>query len=71
MTKHYLNFDELSEVEKDIYTSDTWCDRCNKPDLGINEPAIYLENGNKFIEGKCVVCGQMQKTQIITKQVDV
>ena len=71
MTKQYLKFEELSEVEKDCYLSESWCFKCNKPDLGIKEPLLYIEEGKTFIEGKCVVCGEVQRSQIITKEVDI
>ena len=67
MTRTILNFNNLSANEKDWYLKETWCSKCGKADLGMNEPVLYAENNNEFIEGKCSVCGETVKTQIISK----
>jgi RNase P subunit RPR2 len=70
MTREYIEFSELDESEQAWYLKETWCDKCDKPDLGINEPVMYKENGKTFVSGKCVVCGEPQTSQVITKDVD-
>jgi len=70
MAKEYLNFDDLDQADKEWFLKETWCDKYDKADLGIKEPFLYIENGKKFIEGKCVVCNEPQVSQIIVKQAD-
>jgi len=70
MAKGYLEFSELDDSDQEWYLKETWCDKCSKADLGIKDPAMYKENGNTFVTGKCVVCGEPQTSQVITKQVD-
>ena len=67
MSKQILKFEELNADEQHWYLKETWCDKCAKADLGINEPVLYKKNGKTFIEGKCIICGEVQRSQIITK----
>ena len=67
MPRTILNINDLSASEMDWYLKETWCDKCGKADLGMNEPVLYVENGKEFIEGKCTVCGETVKTQIVSK----
>ena len=70
MTKEYLEFSNLDESEQEWFLKETWCDKCGKADLGLKEPTMYKEDGKIFIEGKCVVCGEPQKSLVITKNID-
>jgi len=70
MTKKYLEFSELDESDQEWFLSESWCDKCNKADLGLKEPVMYIENGQTYISGKCVVCGEPQTSQVITKNVN-
>lgn len=60
MNKKILNFEDLPNLEKEIYLKDTWCNQCNKVDLGITNPIMYKENGKTYISGNCMVCGEAQ-----------
>ena len=70
MTKEYLKFEELDQSEQEWFLKETWCDKCDKADLGLKDPLMYIENGKTFISGKCIVCGEEQTSQVITKEVD-
>jgi hypothetical protein len=54
--KEYLKFSSLEKAEQEWYLRNTWCESCGKADLGIEQPELYLENGEKYISGKCKVC---------------
>ncbi|MDH5630912.1 MAG: hypothetical protein OEY96_12245 [Gammaproteobacteria bacterium] len=70
MSKEYLAFEDLDEHTKEWLLQETWCDQCEKPDLGMTEPVMYVENGKTYVEGKCSICSVSQKSQIITKEFD-
>jgi len=55
--KVILDFDSISEIEKEWFLKNTWCDICSEADLGITKPKLYLENGMKYIFGNCNGCG--------------
>lgn len=69
MAKEYTNFEDLDEFEQKWFLKDTWCDKCSKKGLGIEDPVMYKKNGITFIKGKCVICGEPQISQIVTKEV--
>jgi len=48
---------------------ESWCDRCDKADLGIINPKIYEEDGKEYIEGNCRVCGELQRSEIVIRHV--
>jgi hypothetical protein len=68
MNRKYLNFDELSKEDQEFFIEDSWCDSCEAADLGIVEPKIYIENDEEFLEGKCKVCGELQTTTVVIKE---
>ena len=70
MTKEYIDFSELDESEQEWFLSETWCDKCDKVDLGLKDPIMYKENEKQFVEGKCIECGEPQTSQVTTKNVD-
>jgi len=47
----------------------TWCDICNKADLGLNNPKEYEKNGRIHIAGNCLACGNKVVSEIIEKSV--
>ncbi len=51
-----LDFYSLSESDQEWFLRETWCDVCNKADIGMKEPELYIEDGVKHIAGKCIVC---------------
>jgi hypothetical protein len=67
--KTTLDINTLSELERDLYLKDSWCPKCQLPDLGITNAELYLESGHKFISGSCKVCGCPCITEIIEKLV--
>ncbi|WP_445427526.1 hypothetical protein [Alishewanella sp. HL-SH05] len=65
MKKQYLNFDDLEQSDQEFFINDSWCDYCNKADLGITEPKIYILDEKQYLEGKCKVCDQKQTTEVV------
>ena len=55
--EEYLDISSLSDLARDLYLRENWCDDCGKADLGFTEPRLYVENGRKFVSGSCKVCG--------------
>lgn len=68
--REVIDLSTISEVEKDIYLNDSWCDKCNEADLGIVGAELYVENGRKYIRGNCKICGTECISEIIEKQVE-
>lgn len=64
MSRELLDIQTISPNELQWLTSETYCNSCNKPDLGIVNPTLYNEDGEKFIEGNCSVCGTLCKSKI-------
>ena len=50
-------FAERDDLDRDRLIADSWCDYCEKADLGLEEPCEYVINGTIFLEGRCVQCG--------------
>jgi hypothetical protein len=69
MEKQYLSFDVLNESDRDFFINDSWCDNCEKADLGIVDPKIYIADEKQYLEGVCKVCGQKQITEVIFTQI--
>ena len=67
--KTYLRIEDCDESERHWLLNETWCDKCNMADLGITDPQLYLEDGRKFIEGKCMRCGSTCISEIVDHQV--
>ena len=65
MERIYRDFNLRSEEEKDWIIQNTWCSKCNKSDIGLNNPVEYQENGKIYISGKCIDCGQNILTEIV------
>ena len=70
MKRKVLDFTSFPEEEQMWYLSETWCTKCQKPDLGITEPIYYSEEGKNYIEGKCKICNTIARTQLIVNEVD-
>jgi len=49
----------------------TWCNSCNKADLGITNPREFEEGDVVYLEGECRQCGESIKSTIEEKTVDV
>ncbi len=64
----------MDKIERDFYQRDpeeqadfleqTWCNECQKIDLGMTEPQEYEIDGKIAIEGKCKKCGNSVITEI-------
>ncbi len=67
--KTILDFNSLPESEKSYFLEETWCGKCNEPDLGIVEPELYIENERKYVSGKCTVCGESAISEIIENEI--
>ena len=63
--KEYLEFSALEKPEQDWHLQNTWCSSCEKPDLGIEKPEFYRENGVKYISGICKVCSSLCISSIV------
>jgi hypothetical protein len=67
--------DENERIERDFFARDkeeqeafllnTWCNTCQKVDLGMIEPIEYEFLERIFIEGKCAVCGEASITEVV------
>ncbi|MBH0077986.1 hypothetical protein I6F48_21105 [Pseudoalteromonas sp. SWYJ118] len=69
MKKQYLSFDVLDESDKDFFINDSWCDYCEKADLGIIDPKIYILDEKQHLEGVCKICGHKQITEVIFTEI--
>lgn len=66
--KKILDFSKLDVSDQEWFLKETWCDKCNEADMGMVEPILYIENGKNYIEGKCAVCGEAQRAEVIENQ---
>ncbi|MGB0467651.1 MAG: hypothetical protein ACPGF7_09020 [Pontibacterium sp.] len=61
-------------IERDFYARDaeeqvafleqTWCDHCQKENLGMVDPVEYEHKGIIYIEGNCQCCGEVVLTEL-------
>jgi hypothetical protein len=58
MARIERNFSDRDTHDQRWLVENTWCDSCAKADLGLTDLAEYGEDGQIFVEGKCVSCGQ-------------
>ena len=58
------DFQLRPELERTWLTEETWCDKCQEPDLGMIETFEYEELGHIFVEGRCSKCGSSVVTKI-------
>lgn len=58
-------FDERKPQDKEWFLQNTWCDFCEKADLGMERPTEYEQNGKIYISGFCLICGNEVKSEII------
>ncbi len=65
MTRKLRNFYDRSPSERDFLMNDTWCDYCQKADLGLDNPLEYEIDGKLFVEGVCKKCSKKVKTEVI------
>ena len=43
--------------EQEWLIENTWCERCQKADIGIENPTEFKKNGKLYISGFCKSCG--------------
>jgi hypothetical protein len=58
------DFNARSAQDQQDFTQFTWCDTCQKENLGLSDPKEYEQGGTIFIEGKCKQCAQGVITEI-------
>lgn len=66
-------------VRRDFYRRDrsertwmlenTWCDGCRLPDLGMDDPREFEEDGHVYIEGRCRICGRTLTSEVVDQRV--
>jgi hypothetical protein len=66
--KKILDFNSLSDLDKDFFLNDSWCDKCSEADLGIVEPEFYIENERQYISGKCTKCREVCISEVVVKE---
>lgn len=69
----------MSRVERDFLRRDTaerswiventWCGGCSLPDLGIDDPSEFEEDGLVYVEGRCRVCGTTLTSEVVDQRV--
>lgn len=63
--KEILDFKSLPKIELELFLNDTWCEICQKADLGIANPILFIEDGRKYVQGNCRVCGNVSTSEVI------
>jgi hypothetical protein len=64
MTRKVREFTARPEIERNLIMENTWCDICQKVDIGFSEPVEFEENGIIFVEGKCRRCGKRVVSEV-------
>lgn len=62
------DFQARPEAERQGLLEDTWCDRCDKADLGMDSPQEYEEGGRIYVSGNCRVCGDEVRSEVIEEE---
>ena len=58
-------FYDRQPQDKEWLLQNTWCDFCEKADLGIERPTEFELNGKIYLSGFCLICGNEIKSEII------
>ena len=56
--KMFRNFYARPIEEQKWLKTNTWCDKCNKADLGIGNASEFSQSGKIYISGFCNSCGK-------------
>jgi hypothetical protein len=64
MKRIQRDFSKHPEFMKQYFLEHTWCDSCNKDDLGMSSPQENEEDGLVFGEGTCNICGKRVRSEI-------
>jgi hypothetical protein len=63
------NFYDRPILDQRWFLKNTWCDTCQKADIGMYEPEEYEENGTIFIQGKCSRCDALVTSEVESRDV--
>ena len=63
------NFYKRPIEEQEWLKKNTWCDKCQKADLGIEDASEYLQSGKIYLSGFCNSCGKEIESEIIEKNI--
>jgi hypothetical protein len=62
--KKIRSFTARTLEDQQAFIENTWCDHCQKENLGLNSPVEYEQGGTVYIEGKCSVCAHLVITEL-------
>ncbi|MCP4035438.1 MAG: hypothetical protein GY733_00755 [bacterium] len=68
----------MGRVQRDFYRREctertwmienTWCGHCRLPDLGIDDPREFEEDGCIYLEGVCRICGRTLTSEVVDQR---
>lgn len=64
-----ISFDSLPAEDQNWFLENTWCDICQRADLGVKEPREFRENGREFFIARCLVCGHECTTEVVIREI--
>ncbi len=70
MPRLQRDFFNRDESERSWMIESTWCDTCGLPDLGIENPMEFEEDGHVYIEGSCRICGRRLMTEVVDQRAE-
>lgn len=62
------DFTKRSAEDQQAFIEMTWCDHCQKENLGLFDPCEYELAGTIFIEGKCNQCKNIVVTELTDEE---
>jgi hypothetical protein len=68
MTRRRRDFYCRDSSERVWMLESTWCEDCRLPDLGIDDPTEFEEDGLVYIEGRCRICGCRLTSEIVDQR---
>lgn len=63
------DFYRRDRSERTWMLENTWCDGCRLPDLGMDDPCEFEEDGHVYIEGRCRICGRTLTSEVVDQRV--
>ncbi len=64
MERSKRDFFRRTEQDQQAFLTQTWCDKCQQPDLGMTDPVEYIQGKTVLIEGKCAKCAELVVTEL-------
>ena len=64
MPRIQRDFAARSPAEQEWLLQNTWCDGCDEADLGMSAPREYEEDGSVYVQGRCLKCGQVVRSEV-------